>query len=246
MLWVVRHGESAGNVARDCAEATGAEMIDIAVRDMDVPLSPLGTRQAGALGHWLSRQSEHDRPTVILTSPYVRARQTALEALRAAGRASDDVEHYVDERLREREFGVLDRLTKTGILARHPEQAEHRAFLGKFYHRPPGGESWCDVGLRVRNVMDALCRDFADERVLIVTHQVVVAMFRYVLEALTEAEILAISNESPLAHCSVTTFAQDPDKGRRGGLALQSYNVVEPLVEEHQPVTTEDDAPAAV
>lgn len=246
MLWVVRHGESAGNVARDAAEAAGAEMIDIAVRDMDVPLSPLGTRQAGALGHWLSRQPEHDRPTVILTSPYVRARQTALEALRASGRAHDDVEHYVDERLREREFGVLDRLTKPGIIARHPEQAEHRAFLGKFYHRPPGGESWCDVALRVRNVMDALCRDFADERVLIVTHQVVVAMFRYVLEALTEAEILAISNEAPLAHCSVTTFARDPSLGRRGGLALQSYNVVEPLLEEHQPVTTEDDAAAAV
>jgi hypothetical protein len=31
----------------------------------------------------------------------------------------------------------------------HPEQAEMRTRLGKFYHRPPSGESWCDVILRL-------------------------------------------------------------------------------------------------
>ena len=40
-LWVVRHGQSAGNVARDRAEAAGLPLIDIATRDMDVPLSAL-------------------------------------------------------------------------------------------------------------------------------------------------------------------------------------------------------------
>jgi hypothetical protein len=36
---LVRHGESAGNVARVLAESSGEEWIDIADRDMDVPLS---------------------------------------------------------------------------------------------------------------------------------------------------------------------------------------------------------------
>ena len=53
-LWIVRHGESAGNVARDAADAAGLPMIDIAQRDVDVPLSPLGLRQAEALGHWFA------------------------------------------------------------------------------------------------------------------------------------------------------------------------------------------------
>ena len=38
-LLLVRHAESAGNVARDKAEAAGLDVIDIAERDMDVTLS---------------------------------------------------------------------------------------------------------------------------------------------------------------------------------------------------------------
>ena len=245
-LFLVRHGESSGNVARDEAEAVGAEIIDVELRDVDVPLSDLGREQARALGRWLGRQAEHERPTTIISSPYVRAQQTAGEALAAAGRRPDDVERLLDERLREREFGVLDRLTKAGILAREPRQAEIRAFLGKFYHRPPGGESWADVGLRVRAVLDTLCRELAGERVLISTHQVVVLMFRYVLEAMTETEVLDLSHADPVAHCSITSYAFDPSAGRRGGMVLEAYNVVEPLVEEDEPVTTHEDAPAAV
>jgi broad specificity phosphatase PhoE len=244
-LFLVRHGESSGNVARDEADAAGAELIDIGLRDVDVPLSDLGRRQARALGRWLGRQAEHERPTTILSSPYLRAQQTADEAVAAAGRRSGEVERLLDERLREREFGVLDRLTKAGIRAREPQQDELRAFLGKFYHRPPGGESWADVGLRVRSVLDMLCRDMAGERVLISTHQVVVLMFRYVLEAMTEAEVLDVSRRDPVAHCSVTSYVFDPSVRRRGGMALEAYNVVEPLVEEHEPVTTREDAPAA-
>ena len=49
-LWIVRHGESAGNVARDAAYATGLAVIDIAERDVDVPLSALGERQSQCRG----------------------------------------------------------------------------------------------------------------------------------------------------------------------------------------------------
>ena len=50
VLWVVRHGESAGNAARDHAEASGLGVIELATRDPDLPLSNLGRRQADALG----------------------------------------------------------------------------------------------------------------------------------------------------------------------------------------------------
>ena len=60
----------------------------------------------------------------------------------------------LDERLREKEFGVLDRLTREGIAELYSQQAEFRRVLGKFYHRPPAGESWCDVILRLRSALD--------------------------------------------------------------------------------------------
>ena len=42
-LWLVRHGQSQGNVARDAADEAGSHEIDIDVRDVDVPLSELGS-----------------------------------------------------------------------------------------------------------------------------------------------------------------------------------------------------------
>jgi len=51
-VWLVRHGQSAGNVARDAAEAAGHHLIDLATRDVDVPLSPLGEQQSRALADW--------------------------------------------------------------------------------------------------------------------------------------------------------------------------------------------------
>jgi broad specificity phosphatase PhoE len=238
-LLIVRHGESAGNVARNLAEANGHPLIDIAQRDMDVPLSELGERQSRAVGQWLATLGRR-APSVVLTSPYVRAETTASIALATAGL---DLPLVLDERLREREFGVLDRLTKTGIYARYPEQAEARSRIGKFYHRPPGGESWCDVALRVRSVLDSVTREHSGQRVMIVAHQVVIRMFRYVIERLNESDVLRISREVELANCSVTTFKVD--RRNPQGMTLERFNEVFPLEEASAPVTREPDVPLA-
>ena len=72
-LWIVRHGQSAGNVARDAAESARLHLIDIAERDVDVPLSRLGEQQADALGRWFAALRADERPEIVLSSPYVRA-----------------------------------------------------------------------------------------------------------------------------------------------------------------------------
>ena len=242
-IWVVRHGESAGNVARDAAEAAGLAVIDIPTRDVDVPLSPLGERQAAALGQWFGKMSPKEWPNVVLVSPYIRARETATRVLEVAGINHQDITYVVDERLREKEFGIFDRLTRLGIQQKYPDQAEARTVLGKFYHRPPGGESWCDVILRLRNVIDTITRDYRRERVLIVAHQVIVLCFRYLLERMTEEEILAIDHAQEVANCSVTAYEFAPNLGKRGKLALCHFNFVAPLEESGAEVTTKPDVP---
>lgn len=238
-LLLVRHGESAGNVARDAAEANGDLVIAIDERDMDVDLSEAGERQARSLGRWLAGLD--DPPVVALASPYVRARRTLELAIETSGLA---IEATHDERLREREFGALDRLTRRGIEERFPEEAEARSRLGKFYHRPPGGESWADVGLRVRSVVDSLARQHAGETVLLVAHQVVILMFRYVLEQMDEQQVLATSRDDELLNCSVTSFVHDPSMGRSGGMRLVRFNEAVAL-EDGAPVTAEAPGPAA-
>jgi broad specificity phosphatase PhoE len=235
-LSILRHGQSAGNVARDLAESKLSEVIEIDFRDVDVPLSELGHRQARAIGEWFAQQPKEKRPTIILSSPYKRALQTADEVSKLIG-----VEVLFDERLREREFGALDRLTGRGIRAKFPMEAELRSRLGKFYYRPPGGESWTDVLLRLRSVLDSLARDYADQRVLIVCHSVVILCLRYLFETMTEEQILQIERENDIANCSLTSYRFEGKKGTAGLPVLETFNFVAPLKESHERVTTEPD-----
>ncbi|MCU1376341.1 MAG: phosphoglycerate mutase [Actinomycetia bacterium] len=244
-LWLVRHGESAGNVARDAAEAAGLPMIDVATRVMDVPLCVRGESQARTLGAWIGGLPEGERPTHTMASPYVRAQETAHLVLEASGCPPDEIDVEIDERLREREFGILDRLTRAGIEERFPEQAAARAVLGKFYHRPPGGESWADVALRLRSLLDSVGRQYAGDRLLVVSHQVVISVMRYLLERLTEAELLAIDRSRELANCSLAVFDFDPTIGRHGGMRLVRWNDVTPLERAGEAVTAEPDTHVA-
>jgi 2,3-bisphosphoglycerate-dependent phosphoglycerate mutase len=244
-LWIVRHGESAGNVARDAAYATGLAVIDIAERDVDVPLSPRGEQQAVALGEWFAAQAADEKPNVVLVSPYLRARETA-ERIERAGGADLSGPRTIDERLREKEFGVLDRLTRIGIEQQFPDQAALRARIGKFYFRPPGGESWCDVILRLRSVLDTVSLHHSQPgaRVLIVAHQVIVLCLRYLIESMTEGEILAIDRAGEVANCSVTSYRLDHGAAPGGMLRLETYNFVAPLEAAGAMVTSRPDEPA--
>jgi broad specificity phosphatase PhoE len=199
-LLLVRHGESLANVAAAEAYASGALRIAVPARDADVELSATGVAQAEALGRHLGSLDPVDRPAALWVSPYRRARQTASLALQAAGL---ELPTTVDERLRDRELGILDTLTWQGVEQLHPEEAARRRFLGKYYHRPPGGESWVDVGQRLRSAL----RDIADSgasRVLVVTHDAVVMLIRAVLEGIEEAELLELSRTDPIKNASIT------------------------------------------
>ena len=168
-----------------------------------------------------------------MTSPYARASSTAAviaKVLELPGPVSHD------ERLRERDLGMFDGLTGLGIRDLFPEEAERRSRIGKFYYRPPGGESWTDVVLRVRSFLGSALTGLNDQHVLVVSHQAVMLNFRYVLEGLTEAEVLEIDAGPPLANCSITTYRRNIS----GVLELVSFNDVEPLAHTDEPVTVEE------
>jgi broad specificity phosphatase PhoE len=233
-LCLVRHAESEGNLADTRAQDAGAERLELVARDADMPLSETGRAQAEALGRHWAQLPEDARPTVVLTSPYERASRTAEIALAAAGQ---DIEAVRDERLRERDLGALDGLTKHGIERQFPAEAQRRAWVGKFYYRPPGGESWADVAGRVRAVVDAAERRYPDERLVLVTHQAVVMVSRYVLERLTEQQILEVD-----AHERIGNTAQVRYEYVHGEPRLVAFNDVGHLEERDAPVTEEPDA----
>lgn len=231
-LLLVRHGESIGNVAAAAAHSSGAHVIDVPARDADVTLSDLGRRQAEAIGVALGALPPGQRPQALAVSSYERARETARLALQRAGL---DVHVHVDERLRDRELGVLDRLTFEGVQDRYPEEAERRRWQGKFYHRPAGGESWVDVALRLRSWLADVDRT-PTERLLVVSHDVVIALLRYVCEGLGEGDVIDLARDTPLRNASISRMVRDQDDG----WTTASYDEVSHLraagleVTEHQ------------
>jgi broad specificity phosphatase PhoE len=227
---LVRHGESLGNIANTHAYAAGADRLDISVNDPSVELSDLGVRQAQALGARLAQLSSEERPTVVLESSYVRARQTADHVITVAG--LDGVTRVTDERLRDREQGILDRLTGRGVRAEFPDVADRRDYLGKFWYRPPGGESWADVALRIRAVLRDMRLDHPDERVLVVTHDVPILLTRYVIEELSTEVVTALSRQ--VVNCGMTTY----QRGSDGRLELSSYNDATPVAEDESAEAT--------
>jgi len=230
VVWLVRHGESIGNVADANAQKAGSGKLELDVRDPDVPLSDTGRQQAEALGIHLASLPEDERPTAVLSSPFARALTTAQLATSGL-----DVRVRTDERLRERDFGAFDGMTGAGIREQYPDEAGRRDLLGKFYYRPPGGESWADVALRVRSVLMSAELRHPGDRLLVVSHQAVVLVFRYVLEELTEQELLDIDKRAPIANCSVTRYEPGPD----GVLQLAEANAVDHLDRADEPVTEE-------
>ncbi|GAA4397710.1 histidine phosphatase family protein [Fodinibacter luteus] len=207
-LVLVRHAESVGNLAATAASEKGLARLELPYRDPDTPLSDNGVAQAEALGRHLAGRPADARPEVVLGSPYVRAATTMSLALRSWPEAPVPVH---DERLRERDLGLFDGFTGQGIKDTFPEEAERRAAMGKFYYRPPGGESWTDVVLRVRSLLTDVRTEHADRRVWVFTHQAVIMAFRYLLESLGEEELLRIDGDTPLGNCSVTVYRPDAE-----------------------------------
>ncbi|MGX1807383.1 histidine phosphatase family protein [Nocardia sp. NPDC055321] len=191
-LTMVRHGESTANAEAAAASRAGAEEYDKGPRDPDIALTELGRKQAAAVGDWLAEQ---DRPpTSVLCSPYLRARETADIALRSI--RTPPVRY--DERLRDRDVGIMWGLTALGIRRRYPLEHRERERMGRFYYRPPGGEAWTDVALRLRSVLREM-----DGDVLVFAHDNVVVLTRYILERLDEPAVLRIeSTQLPNASIS--------------------------------------------
>jgi broad specificity phosphatase PhoE len=231
-LWLVRHGESIANIAATRAEREGLEAIPIDIRDADVPLSDTGAEQARALGSWLGERAgeiEH-----FWTSPYLRARETLALA---AAEAGIEARATIDERLRDRELGVLDLLTWRGVRARHPEEAERRARLGKYYHRPPGGESWADVMLRLRSfAQDGF--GGTDGAALVVAHDAVVMLLIGLLLPLHEPDLMEFAADHTVLNASVTRL--DLSDGR---WELGAFSDVEHLRDEGAHVTVHPGSP---
>ena len=221
-LILIRHGESTANVAFPRADAAGRLDSGLSGRDTDVELTDLGVAQAEAIGRWLATLPEERLPEVVITSPYLRARETWRIAAAASGRSLPAP--ATDDRLVDRMLGELEMMTRPAIATRFPDEESRREAAGTWHYRPPGGESFGDVAARLEAFLADLNREHAGQRALVVAHDAVVLMTRSVIEGLTWDAVEAVERENRVPNGSITRF-----DGSSGTLVLDRYSSVDHL-----------------
>ncbi|MPV37474.1 bifunctional RNase H/acid phosphatase [Georgenia subflava] len=136
------------------------------------PLSELGRRQvrgAAAIVRRVGTDLWPDLPTPsqLVASPMVRTRETAAALGEPLGLTAG-----TEARLAECRFGSWDTLTVPEIEAGWPGQL--LSWATDPDHRPPGGESMADVGVRVGAVVRRLAADRRGSTVVVAAHTVVI------------------------------------------------------------------------
>jgi len=221
-LAIMRHAESLATERRKhLAESRSQEIhLGLPMRDVDVPLTPEGREHARSTGRRLNEFGPFD---VLYASPYRRTVETAEQVL-------SELRHrplmVKEERLREKEWGILEGLTREGIRARYPDEEARRRHVGKYYYRPPGGESYADVNLRVHSFIGTLVREHAGQRVLLITHQVVVLSFRKMLERMEEETVLALDRQDEALPASLLIYEFGRRDGRNGVIVPTHWNLI--------------------
>ncbi|WP_331726314.1 histidine phosphatase family protein [Streptomyces sp. NBC_00470] len=223
-LHAVRHGQSTANTIFAQAQQR------LPGRDADVKLSRMGAIQARAAGRWLSAFPPEQGPHTVVVSPYLRAHETwDLMAEQAMQHGRQTPVAWSDERLRDREMGVLELMPPAAIRREQPREAERRSDLGEWAYRPPGGESLADVALRVRDFLVQLDATLPGRSVLLVAHDAVVIALRYVLTGLGAP---VPGHDTAVPNASVTTW-----QGNGHHLALTSWAATDHLTDVHPPAT---------
>lgn len=210
----VRHGQSEANLAYQ--QSIGVPLV-YERGDDEVTITPLGERQAASLGVWLGGLPEDEAPEVVWCSPYRRAQDTWTAALAAWGRPPLPV--HTDERLRDREWGALSKYNDEAIQEHHPEEWARQLSEGTYFYKPPGGESFLDVAIRLRTFLPDLHTAAHGQRVLIVAHDSVVLLLRHVIAGTPDAHLADIDAHTPIHNASISTW--HPVNGH---LTLHSFN----------------------
>ncbi|GAA0569907.1 histidine phosphatase family protein [Paractinoplanes ferrugineus] len=222
-LILVRHGQSLANVAFPAADERGLLEAEVSGRDAEVPLTDIGEAQAAAVGSWLAALAPEQLPQIVITSPYLRARETWRIAAETAG--LDLPKPVTDDRLVDRLLGELEMLTRAAVAQRFPGEADRRAEAGEYRYAPPGGESFADVEARLAAFLLDLNRKHAGERVVVVAHDAVVLMMRAVIQNLRWDEVIEMERaEGTVRNASISQFLE-----RAGHLELVRYNFVDHL-----------------
>lgn len=177
-IFLVRHGESEGNVDKNIYAHTPDCMVNLTTKGVYQ-----ATKTAQTLLDKVASKSLYKCPVAIYCSPFMRARQTALPftkllvklALEFNKDPNDYIKYVEDPGLVEQSWGnFMDQDTVKAI-------KKDREKIGSFFYKFPNGESGVDVFNRVSRFNETLYRDFQKkdfpQNVVIFSHGFTIRVF---------------------------------------------------------------------
>jgi len=183
LLYVTRHGETEYNVlGRYCGST-------------DIPLNDIGIAQA----HELSERLQGMRFDVIVSSPMLRARQTADIVC-----AAINMPYTVYEQFTERNMGVYEGLTREEARERFPD-LWNRQCTSKIDDAPDGGETLTQACGRIDGGLNMLRQDYQGKSILLICHGFAARAVHRYCRNLTFEEMASFV----LGNCDVVNYVLD-------------------------------------
>jgi 2,3-bisphosphoglycerate-dependent phosphoglycerate mutase len=227
-IWLVRHGESLGNVD----EAAWSK-----IPDHMIPLTEFGTDQARNAGqkireYYESNDQLKNKKVRLWYSPFLRTQQTRDGVAKGLDDLVANHDHqgkpgWEDDRLREQDFGMFSPIySKEDQMKNFPLEAEHfyntRDHNGRYWAKAPLGESRADVCLRVGDFIDSIMRDAKEgvEDIVVVTHGVTMRAFE---KRFTHRSVEWFEKEPNPHNCDVVLIETNPEYVK--GQGQEKYKV---------------------
>lgn len=231
-LFVIRHGESIGNLAKRMTEHGDDSLISQLhnTHTAHWPLTQKGAEQARKTGVFLARFLEEKQLHVdrMYTSSFARAMETAGYL------ALPNARWRVDDRITERDWGGLDKLTEDERRQRFSEVL-HMREVEPFFWSPPDGESFNSLVLRVRDFITSVARIEA-ENVIVVCHGEVMKAIRIIFMHLKPWEYaeMEFSKESlqRVHNCQIDHYSRRNPKNFQLSGRLEWFQAYRPAEDQ--------------
>jgi probable phosphoglycerate mutase len=184
---MARHGASTYSLEKRFSGSGG----------VDVPLAPIGIKQAEALAQEVKTRGN---VTHIVSSPILRARQTAHIVAEATGLSISENADFA-----ECSFGEWDGLTFAEVRARWPRELEE--WLANSDLAPPGGESLVQCRDRVNRGRASVIEQYPAQTILVVSHVLPIKL----MTGIATGAPLESTFRMELPPCSLTSLVWFPD-----------------------------------
>ncbi len=210
LLVLVRHAESEGNIL------SVAERANCDTATYSYKLTERGRKQAKITGEFLRKK--FGLFDIYYVSYYERSKET-MRIMYPKARA------YEDPRLAEGQRGIWNILTAEQIKQKFPEEILRKEREGLYHYRPPGGENWPDIELRIHSFLGTLNRDCGDQKVVIVVHGHWLILFQKLIHHFSIEEAVKKYKAGIFENTSVTIYKGE-NKNGKSRLILKEKNIV--------------------